>query len=160
MSAIDPREPYGSSDMGLLEALGVPPGERSGGARWPVVFGALLGMHGIAHFVGLVAALDTLEDAGSLEYLGGAWVLSDPTAIRVVGGVWAVLGVAFAFAGVASMSGWRRIVRPVRMLATASTVMSVLALWAAWIGVVVNAMIFVMAGSSDRPIRERSRPPR
>ena len=69
------------------------------------VFAVFLGLHGVAHFAGTSDSFTKAVDGESVDYLAGAWTVSDPTLLRAVGIVWAVVGAAFVFSGAIS---WMR----------------------------------------------------
>lgn len=148
MTTLDPQTGHRTS----------PVPTRAGRGR-PAMLGlaALLVAHGLAHFVGVVAAFDAYEAGGTLDYLGGTWTIEGGLAIGLVGMLWATLGLAFAFSAFAVVTEFRGWERPLIVLATLSTGLCVLALWAAWIGVIVNAVILTVAVvSRGEPVRRGS----
>ena len=118
----------------------------------PIALAVLLVVHGLAHFVGVMAAFDAFEGDAELEYLGGTWMVGNELLIGLLGMLWATLGLAFVFGAIAVVTEFRGWERSLIMLGTLSTALCVLALWAAWIGIVVNAVIVVVAlvASNDR----------
>jgi hypothetical protein len=107
--------------------------------------GALLALHGAAHFAGTEDSFATAADGGSVDYLAGLWTISDPTLLRVFGVVWALLGLAFIFAALITWQRrpeWARVVALVAMLSLAVVVV---ALWSSIIGVFVNVAIIAVA---------------
>lgn len=111
--------------------------------------GGVVALHGGAHLVGTQAAFDAARDASTVEYLGGALELGEPW-LWVAGTVWAALAVAFI--GIAIVMWFDRLAwrRTLVMVAIASTAACIIALWAAWIGILVNATIAGFALVSNR----------
>ncbi len=106
----------------------------------------VVALHGGAHLVGTQAAFDAAGEASTVEHLGGALEIGEPW-LWVTGALWA--GLAVAFVGIAIVMWFDRVPwrRTLVVTATASTVACIVALWAAWIGIVVNAVVvaFVVA---------------
>ena len=105
----------------------------------------LLGLPGVAHLAGTSDSFTEAGDGESVDYLAGAWTLSDPTLLRAVGIVWALVGAAFAFA---AMIIWMRRPQWPRVLAAVSAlslVVVVIALWAAVVGAAVDAALLAVA---------------
>ena len=110
--------------------------------------GALLVLHGAAHFAGTEDSFGKAADGGSVDYLAGLWTISDPTLLRVFGIVWALLGLGFIFAGAIT---WRRRPEWARVLAfvaVLSLALVVIALWSSIIGVFVNVALIGIAAVS------------
>jgi hypothetical protein len=117
--------------------------------------GALVALHGAAHYAGTEASFATAADGGSVDYLAGVWTISDPTLLRVFGVVWALLGLAFIFAAVITWQRrpeWARVVALVAMLSLA---VAVIALWSSIIGVVVNVALIAVAAVGGAFTRKR-----
>ena len=109
------------------------------------VLGVFLALHGLVHLVGTSASFDQAADGDSAGYLAGAWNLSDPTLLRLAGLVWALVAVAFLYAGAIT---WLRRPEWPRVLAIVSVVslaLCVLALWAAVVGVVIDVALLAVA---------------
>lgn len=106
--------------------------------------------HGFAHLAGTVTAFEAAANGESLDYLGGAWVISDPTTLRLVGTAWAVVAVAYVAAAIGEWSGWGGWVRFVAVVTVSSLLLSVLGLWAAWIGVLVDLGILAAIALTTR----------
>ena len=109
------------------------------------VLGVFLVLHGVAHLVGTSASFDRAADGDPAEYLAGTWTLSDPALLRLAGVVWALVAVAFLYAGAVA---WLRRPEWPRVLAVVSLVslaLCVLALWAAVIGVVIDVALLAVA---------------
>lgn len=105
----------------------------------------VLFLHGIAHFVGLVDSYDK-ADAGAEVDLAGAWTSSDPTVLRTMGVVWAVVGAAVILTAIL-VAVRHRLARPVALtVLSASLALSIIGLPAAVIGVVLDvALLAVVA---------------
>lgn len=109
------------------------------------VFAVFLGLHGVAHLAGTSDSFTKAADSESVDYLAGAWTLSDPTLLRAVGVVWALVGAAFVFA--AAITWIRRPEWP-RVLAAVSApslVVVVIALWSSVVGVVIDVALLAVA---------------
>jgi len=145
MAALDQhtREEAGPSAVG--RQLSRSPARLRNDRSPPVALAILLVIHGLAHFVGVVAAFDAFEAQEPLGYLGGTWMVENELMIGLLGMLWAALGLGFVFAALAVVTefgGWER---SLTLLGTLSTALCVLALWSSWIGVVVNAVIVGVA---------------
>ena len=145
MTALDqrPREEAGTS--AITRQLSRAPARIRNDRSPPIAMAILLVLHGLAHFVGVMAAFDAFEADEALEYLGGTWMIGNELLIGAIGMLWATLGLAFVFAAIAVVTEFRGWERSLIMLGTLSTALCVLALWAAWIGILVNAVIVVVA---------------
>lgn len=104
-----------------------------------------LGLHGVAHLVGLQGALQAVEDGEPLPYLMGTWEVGSSSALYALAVAWGVGAVAMVVAAV-----WLWALRPgwwatLVAMAALSLALSVLALWMAWIGVVINVGLLVGA---------------
>ena len=109
------------------------------------VFAVLLGLHGVAHLAGTSDSFTKAANGESVDYLAGAWTLSDATLLRAVGVVWALMGAAFVFA--AAITWMRRLHWP-RVLAAVSAlslVVVVIALWSSVVGVVIDVVLLAVA---------------
>ena len=67
---------------------------------WRYLVAVVVFVNGFAHLAGTTEALGAAEDGTSLDYLGGAWVVSDPTTLRV-----AAAGVGAAGRAVRALRG-------------------------------------------------------
>ncbi len=67
---------------------------------WRYLVAVVVFVNGFAHLAGTTEALGAAEDGTSLDYLGGAWVVSDPTTLRVAAAAWALLAALFAVCAV------------------------------------------------------------
>ena len=102
-------------------------------------------LHGVAHFAGTGDSFTKAADRESVDYLGGAWTLSDPTLLRALGVVWALLGAAFVFAAAVT---WMRRPEWPRVLAGVSVVsllVVVIAVWSSIVGVVIDVALLALA---------------
>ena len=109
------------------------------------VLAVFLGLHGVAHFAGTGDSFTAAADGESVDYLGGAWTLSDPTMLRAVGVVWALVGAAFV---VAAAIAWMRRPEWPRVLAGVSAVsllVVLISLWASAVGVVIDVALLALA---------------
>lgn len=130
------------------------PGPRAGSAvrlrrRLLAVF---LALHGFAHFAGTSGSLQLIDQGKATDYLGGSWTVSDPTTLRTLAAAWAAMGIAFVV--VAAMV-WRHpagVRLPLAAVAALSLTLSVAALWASIVGVVINAFILILAVAAPRAI--------
>ena len=105
----------------------------------------VVALHGGAHLVGTQAAFDS----ATVGYLGGALELGEPWS-WVAGAVWAALAVAFIGIAIVMWFGRLPWQRSLVAVVIASTAACILALWAAWIGILVNATIAGFALASSR----------
>jgi hypothetical protein len=117
----------------------------------PVVmrgFAVFLGLHGVAHLAGTSGSFTKAAEGESVDYLAGAWTLSDPTVLRAVGVVWALASAAFVFA--AAIAWMRRPEWPRALVAVSafSLVVVVVALWSSVIGVVIDVALLAVAGGA------------
>ena len=109
------------------------------------VFAVLLGLHGVAHLAGTSDSFDKAADGESVDYLAGAWTLSDPTLLRAVGVVWALVGAGFVVAAAITWMGrpeWPRVLAAVSAL---SLIVVVIALWSSIVGVVIDVVLLAVA---------------
>ena len=129
------RRPHAISEARLLDRL----------------IGAVLVVHGIAHFVGTSEAYGAIgDDTGAVTYLFDHWTLTAAGELAVAGTIWAIAGVAFIAAGLGAAGGrswWRRSALAV---AGASLVLCVIGLWPAWIGVIVNTALIALLARTSR----------
>ncbi len=147
MTALDqrPREAPETSSL-TSELSRAPDGvEWTGGRTHLFALAILLAVHGLAHFVGVFAAFEAFEANEPLEYLGGTWMVSNDLLIGFLGASWGAIGVGFVIAAVTVITEFRGWERPLILLGTLSTALCILALWAAWIGLIVNAVIVTVA---------------
>lgn len=117
--------------------------------RWlmrsaPRLFAVFLALHGIAHFVGVTGSLAAIEDGTSEPYLGGWWTISDPVALRTLAVLWALAGLGYVAVAIAMWIGlpWRR--AALIGVTIGSLVLSVAALWAAVVGVVIDVVLLAV----------------
>ena len=118
-----------------------------------------LALHGVAHFAGSTTSLKLIGQGKAAEYLGGSWVVADPTTLRILAAAWAAIGIAFLVV-VAAMV-WRHPASarlPLATVAALSLTLSVVALWAAVVGVVLNAILLLLAVAAPRAILADDRP--
>jgi hypothetical protein len=115
------------------------------GRRARRVLATFVALHGLAHLAGTSDAFQRASDGAAVGYVGGAWTLSDPTALRALGLVWAVVAAAFLAAAIMTWAGAVAWPRPVGGVAAGSLVVAVAALWASAIGVVIDIALLVVA---------------
>ena len=104
-----------------------------------------LALHGVAHFAGTTDSLRLAGDGEAAEYLGGAWTISDPAVLRVLAVAWTAAGIAFLALAVLVWLCPARARVPLAAVAAASLALSVLALPAAVVGVVIDGALLVLA---------------
>ena len=105
----------------------------------------LVGLHGVAHFAGASDSFTKAADLESVDYLAGAWAVSDPALLRALGVVWALVGAAFVFAAAVTWMRrpeWPRVLAGVSVV---SLVVVVIALWSSAIGVVIDVALLALA---------------
>lgn len=107
--------------------------------------GALVIVHGVAHLAGAADAFARAGDGRAAEYLGGLATIADPAALRGLGAMWAMAGLLVAAAGVVVLRGAPSWPAVLAAAAGGSLMLCVAALWAAAIGVVVNAVLLAIA---------------
>ena len=117
-----------------------------------------LGLHGVAHFAGTEDSFTKAADGGSVDYLAGAWTLSDPTLLRAFGVVWALLGMGFLFAATVTWLHGPEWPRVLAIVAVLSLAVVIVALWSSIIGVVVNVALLVVAARAGAFSREGGHP--
>ena len=104
-----------------------------------------LGLHGVAHFAGTGDSFTAAADGESVDYLGGAWTLTDPTLLRAMGVVWALVGAGFLIAAAITWMRrpeWPRVLAGV---AAVSLLVVLVALWASVVGVVIDVALLALA---------------
>ncbi len=114
-------------------------------ARLTRVLAVVLGLHGFAHFAGTSDSWSKAADGGSVDYVAGAWTLSDPALLRAFGVSWALLGVAFIAAAVVTWMrrpAWPRVLA---IVSFASLVVVSVALWSSVTGVIVDVALVALA---------------
>ena len=108
----------------------------------PLVVGGLI-LHGIAHFAGTSATLELVDHHDHLSILGGSFTPDSRGLLTTLAWLWAVLGLAFIAAAVTVAVGWSHARSWLLVVATASLIMSVIGLWAAVLGVVIDLAVIV-----------------
>lgn len=88
--------------------------------------------------------MQAAADGESIDYLGGAWRIDDPTALRIAGIAWAVVAVAYVTAAAGEWLGWRGWWQFVVGVTVFSLVLTVIGLWVSWIGVAINLLILAI----------------
>jgi hypothetical protein len=79
------------------------------------------------------------------EYLGGAWRVSDFTVLRPLGVAWAIVAGLYLGAALGFWVGARWRVAMLVVATVPSLLLSVIALWASWIGVVIDVALLGVA---------------
>ena len=105
----------------------------------------IVGLHGLAHFAGTEDSFAKAADGGSVDYLAGAWTVSDPTLLRAFGVLWAVLGAAFVLTAVAVWTRRQSWPDLLALVAAASLALVVVALWASVVGLIVDVVLVAVA---------------
>ncbi len=111
--------------------------------------------HGLAHLVGTSHAFERAADGRSLDYLAGNWTLSDPTTLRAVGVVWALMALAFVGAGAVMWLGRPQWPVVLWWVSLASLLLVLVALWASVVGVVVDLALLAVAWDAGALSRRR-----
>ena len=119
------------------------------------IFAAVLALHGVAHFAGTGDSFGNARDGGSVEYLAGAWTVSDPSLLRLLGVLWALAGVAFLVAAVLTWTRSARWPCAVVGVAAASLVVVTVALPASLAGVLIDVALLAVAWRAGGFRRER-----
>lgn len=121
-------------------------------------FAVFLVLHGIVHTIGTTAHVDEAARGRSVEYLGGLWSISDPTVLRAVGVLWAVVAAAYLVPAFAYWVGapWRR--AALAAVTVPSLALAVSALWASGAGVAIDIALLGLARSGRDRRTERVRP--
>ncbi len=114
---------------------------------WSAGVSLFLVAHAVAHLVGTSRAFQAADDGESLDYLGGAWRIGDPSLLRLVGIAWAVVAVAYVAAAIGEWLGWRAWWQFVAVVTVFSLGLSILGLWEAWVGVVIDLTILAILTS-------------
>ena len=109
------------------------------------VLAVFLGLHGVAHFAGTGDSFAAAADGDSVDYLGGAWTLSDPTVLRAMGVVWALVGAAFLLTAAITWMRRPEWPRVLAAVAAASLLVTLVALWASMVGVVIDVALLALA---------------
>lgn len=110
----------------------------------------VLALHGIAHFVGLVESFEAAGGGRSVDHLGGVWTVSDPTLLRVLGVVWAVVGTLVVLSAVLVLLRHRLAPPAVLAALLVSLTLSVLGSPAAVVGVGLNVVLLALVVTVPR----------
>jgi hypothetical protein len=121
------------------------------------VFAVLMGLHGVAHLAGTSDSFTKAADGESVDYLAGAWTLSDPTLLRAVGVVWALVGTAFVFVAAITWMGRPGWPRSLAAVSALSLIVVVIALWSSVVGVVIDVALLAVALRAGGLSREGAR---
>ena len=118
-----------------------------------------LAAHGVAHWVGTSRSFQDAADGTTVDYVGGAWSISNPAALRTLGVLWALAGAAYL---VAAWAYWTRAPRRRAALAAVtvpSLILSILALPMAIVGVIIDValLLLVLVTRPDRSAEPRPR---
>ncbi len=112
--------------------------------------------HGVAHLAGTADAFSRASERRAADYLAGGWTVSDPTTLRALGVVWAVLAVAFAGAAVLTWAGRPAWPTVLWWVALASLALVVVALWSSVIGVLIDLLLLAVAWRAGGVARQRA----
>lgn len=96
-----------------------------------LLLAGLVAPHGLAQLAGTSDAFHRASDGAAVQYVAGGGTISDPTAPRALGLVWAVAAVAFLAAAIMTRVGAARWPSAVGGVAAGSRVVAV-AVVAAW----------------------------
>jgi hypothetical protein len=102
-------------------------------------------LHGVAHLAGTSDSFTKAATGDSVDYLAGAWTLSDPTLLRAVGVVWALAGAAFVLAAAITWVRRPEWPRVLLWVSAFSLVVVVIALWSSVVGVVIDVALLAVA---------------
>jgi hypothetical protein len=130
---------------GTLERPAVGRGSRGA----PIALGVFSVLHGIAHFAGTAGHLEKIDEGTAESYLGGAVEISDPSVLRSLAVVWAVVAVVYIGVGVLVMFRHPSAKAAFVTVTSVSLVLSVAALWAAVIGVIVNVVLLALVWTAS-----------
>ena len=108
-----------------------------------LVLGVFLLLHAFAHGVGVSGNLDRISSNEPAELLGGAWHVSADSGLALMAGVWAVTGLITVAAAIEVLRHARRARAAVAVAAGVSLVLSVVFLWAAVVGVVIDVVLLL-----------------
>jgi len=106
--------------------------------------GAFLVLHGVAHFVGLSANIDLARDHRAAALLGGVWHVNSRPALLALAIAWGVVGAAVIVTALLIDVGARSSRRVMTVVAAVSLALSIVNLWAAVVGVVINASLLAV----------------
>ena len=109
------------------------------------LFAVFLALHGIAHLAGTTNSFDMATKGQTAEYLGGAWRVSDFTVLRPIGVAWAIVAGLYVGAALGFWVGARWRVAILVVATVPSLLLSVIALWASWIGVMIDVALLGVA---------------
>jgi len=102
-------------------------------------------MHGVAHFVGLQASLQAIDQHRGVDYAAGLWTITDPTTLRVFAVLWGLAGAAWFVIAPVVWLGNRHARAALIAVTVATLVLAVAALSASVIGVVIDIVILAVA---------------
>lgn len=126
------------------------------GFAWSAGVSLFLATHGIAHLVGTSRSFQAAADGESLDYLAGAWTITDPTVLRLAGIAWAVVAVAYVAAASGEWLGWRGWVRFVAVVTVFSLVLSIIGLWESAFGVAIDVVVLALIAGTPQGLLSRS----
>lgn len=108
-----------------------------------LLLGAFLLLHAVAHGVGVSGNIDRISQNASAELLGGVWHVSSDTGLAVMAGLWAGAGLVTVAAAIEVLRHAPAARTTVTIAAAVSLVLSVVFLWAAAIGVVIDVLLLL-----------------
>ena len=102
-------------------------------------------LHGLAHLAGTSGLSAKATEGASAALLAGQWTASDPGLLRGLGALWALLALGYLVtAGVvwAGRPAWPAVLAAVTL---ASLALAVVFLWAAIVGLAIDAALLAVA---------------
>lgn len=103
-----------------------------------------LALQGLAHLAGASAAFKAASDGAQLEYLGGAWAVSDPATLRLFAVVWVLLAIGFVVVGYLTWVRRPNWPRALVAVASLSAALLVVGLWSSAIGLVIDLVLIAV----------------
>jgi hypothetical protein len=108
-------------------------------------FAVFVAAHGLAHLAGTSDVFSRTADGRSVSYLAGHWTLSNPTTLRALGVLWAVMTLAFLVTAAFIWAGRPAWPRLLWWVSLASLLVVLIALWASVVGVVIDIALLAIA---------------
>jgi mannitol-specific phosphotransferase system IIBC component len=111
---------------------------------------AVVLVHGFSHLVGTTTAFQQASDGETAHYLGGLWEITDPTLLRTMGILWAIIAGELAAVAVLIWSHRGSWATALTAGASISLALTILGSWTAVIGVFVNLGLLAVAIGATR----------